>query len=160
MLSRGAFLWYKALSLCLVLGLSLCSAGLEACHTQEDERVPGQSPPQNVADQLGRPVEILQEIDRRPLPLAFVEGRYETYVVRDVVTGERLEVTLDLGSGRRVDPAELRSRDRQLAAIKGSKLEPELLVAPSGARACPDPAAPLTPAADTLGIGRCRLVRS
>jgi hypothetical protein len=89
--------------------------------------VPSQSPPQNVADQLERPVEVLQEIDRRPLPLAFVEGRYETYVVHDTVTGERLEITLDLDTGRRVDPSELRSRDRQLAAIKGTRFDPDLL---------------------------------
>lgn len=89
--------------------------------------MPRQSAPQMVADQLGRPADALQEIDRRPLPLAFLEGRYETYVVRDVETGERLEITLDLDSGRSVDPAELRSQDRSLATSKDRKLKPVLL---------------------------------
>ena len=81
----------------------------------------------SVASIFERPVEQLQELDRRPLPLAFVEGQYETFVVRDLATGETLEVTIDLESGRRVDPVELRNHDRQRATVEGRRLEPELL---------------------------------
>ena len=81
----------------------------------------------SVAKILGRPVERLQELDREPLLLAFLEGQYETFVVRDLSLGESLEVTLDIESGQRVNPVELRNLDRQLGAIKGRKLEPELL---------------------------------
>lgn len=82
---------------------------------------------QDVASILGRPVDRLQELDRRPLPLAFIEGRYETVVVRDRVTGELFEVTLDLDRGRRADPDDLRRLDRERAAVEGQKLEPGFL---------------------------------
>lgn len=86
-----------------------------------------QSPLQCVASILGRSVERLQELDRRPLALAFLGGRYETFVVRDLTTGETLEVTVNLESGRRVDPVELRNRDRQRATVEGRRLTPKLL---------------------------------
>jgi len=85
------------------------------------------TPLQYVASILGRPVEKLHELDRRPLSLAFLDGRYETFVVRDLISGEILEVTVDLESGRRVDPVELRNRDRQRAIVEGRKLTPKLL---------------------------------
>lgn len=84
-------------------------------------------PLRDVASILGRPVEELQELDRRPLPLAFLGGRYGAFVIRDLTTGETLDVTLDLNSGRPVDPVELRRLDRERGAVEGRKLEPRLL---------------------------------
>jgi hypothetical protein len=84
-------------------------------------------PPEIVASALGRPAVDLQELDRWPLALAFVEGHYETFVLRDLSTGQRLEVTVDLDSGRRVNPAELRQLDYERAQVRGRKLEPGLL---------------------------------
>jgi hypothetical protein len=80
-----------------------------------------------VAEVLGRPVETLQELDRRPFRLAFVEGAYETVVVRDRESGATLEATLDATSGDRVDSDDLRRRDRELAKRHGSTLDPMLL---------------------------------
>jgi hypothetical protein len=80
-----------------------------------------------VAVALDRPVEALRELDRRPLRLAFLGGTYETVVVRDRVTGATLEATLEAVNGERVDPVELRRRDRELAARHGSALDPPLL---------------------------------
>jgi hypothetical protein len=85
------------------------------------------SPLLSVASILQRPVEKLQELDRQPLSFAFLEGRYEIFVVRDLTTGETFEVAINLENGRRVDPAELRSRDRERATVEGHKLAPELL---------------------------------
>jgi hypothetical protein len=79
-----------------------------------------------VAEALGRPVERLQELDRRPLRPAFAGGRYETVVVRDRASGETVEATLDARTGERVDAAELRRRDRELADRVGAALEPRL----------------------------------
>jgi hypothetical protein len=84
-------------------------------------------PPEIVGSALGRPAEELQELDRRPLAFAFLEGRYATFVVRDRRTGEILEVTMDLDSGRRVDLSELRQLDQERAQVRGRKLEPDLL---------------------------------
>ena len=75
---------------------------------------------------LGRQPEALQELDRRPLRLAFLGGSYETVVVRDRTTGETLEVTLGIEGGERVDAAELRRRDRQVAEREGQALDPNL----------------------------------
>jgi hypothetical protein len=58
--------------------------------------------------------------------LAFVPGSYETVVVRDRAGGDTLEVTLDEASGARVDPAELRRRDRELAGRLGGPLSAQL----------------------------------
>jgi len=115
------------LSLWLLLSLALCSGAVYGCRGQERETESMDSPLQDVASILGRPVEDLQVLDRRPLPLTFLGGRYETFVVRDRTTGETLEVTLDLDSGRRVDAVELRRLDRERATVEGRKLEPELL---------------------------------
>jgi hypothetical protein len=79
-----------------------------------------------VAGALGRPVEQLLELDRRPLRLAFLDRTYETVVVRDRATGETVEATLDAASGERADPAELLRRDRELAAKLGDRLSPTL----------------------------------
>jgi len=79
-----------------------------------------------VAEALGRPVERLQELDRRPLRPAFAGGWYETVVVRDRASGETVEATLDARTGERVDAAELRRRDRELADRVGAALEPRL----------------------------------
>jgi hypothetical protein len=79
-----------------------------------------------VSSILGRPVGRLTELDRRLLPLAFVEGRYETFVLRDRETEEVLKVTLDRDALEAVDPQELRSLDRERAATEGAKLTPGL----------------------------------
>jgi hypothetical protein len=79
-----------------------------------------------VAEALGRPLEELQELDRRPLRLAFAGGEYETVVARDRARGGTVEATLDATSGERVDAAELRRRDRELADRLGAALEPQL----------------------------------
>lgn len=79
-----------------------------------------------VAAALGRPVEGLQELDRRPLLLAFLGGTYETVVVRDRNTGDTLEATLDVDSGDRVDAAELRRRNREVGELEGEALDPAL----------------------------------
>jgi hypothetical protein len=75
---------------------------------------------------LGRAPEALQELDRRPLLLAFLGGNYETVVVRDRTTGETLEATLGVEDGERVDAAELRRRDREVAEREGTALDPRL----------------------------------
>ena len=79
-----------------------------------------------VAAALGRPAEQLVELDHRPLTFAFLGGDYETVVVRDRTTGRIIEAILDAASGQRVDAAELRRRDRDLAASLGSRLSWEL----------------------------------
>jgi hypothetical protein len=79
-----------------------------------------------VAAALGRPREGLQELDRRPLLLAFLGGTYETVVVRDRNTGETLEATLDVDSGEPVDAAELRRRNREVGELEGEALDPAL----------------------------------
>jgi hypothetical protein len=81
---------------------------------------------EQVAEALGRPQEQLQELDRRSLRLAFVPGEYETVVVRDRGAGTTVEATLDAATGERVDPAELRRRDRELADRIGTALDPLL----------------------------------
>lgn len=79
-----------------------------------------------VAAALGRPLEGLQELDRRPLLLAFLGGTYETVVVRDRNTGDTLEATLDADSGEHVDAAELRRRNREVGELEGAALDPGL----------------------------------
>jgi hypothetical protein len=79
-----------------------------------------------VAAALGRPAEQLFELDRRPVPVAFLDRDYETVVVRDRVSGETVEATLDAATGEQADPAELLRRDRELAASLGRRLSPEL----------------------------------
>jgi hypothetical protein len=76
-----------------------------------------------VAEALGRPVEGLHELDRRPLRLLFVPGSYETIVVRERAGGTIVEATLDGSTGERVDAAELRRRDRELAERLGGTLD-------------------------------------
>lgn len=75
---------------------------------------------------LGRQPEALRELDRRPLRLAFLGASYETVVVRDRITGETLEVTLGVEDGERVDAAELRRRDREVAEREGQAIDPNL----------------------------------
>jgi hypothetical protein len=79
-----------------------------------------------VAAALGRPAEQLLELDRRPLRLAFLDGEYETVVVRDRATEETVETTLDSATGEPADTEELLRRDRQLAASVGGSLSPQL----------------------------------
>jgi len=70
---------------------------------------------QLVAAALGRPAEQLVELDRRSLRLAFVPGEFATVTVRDRLTREVLEATIDLASGAAADPSALRGRNRQAA---------------------------------------------
>lgn len=79
-----------------------------------------------VAAALGRPAEQLFELDRRPLPVAFLDHDYETVVVRDRVSGATVEATLDAATGEQADPAELIRRDRALAASRGRRMSPQL----------------------------------
>jgi len=79
-----------------------------------------------VATALGLRPERIQVLDRRDLALAFVEGDYEIYTIRDLVTGEPQDVALDERTGARVDAEALRARDRELAADRGVKLAPDL----------------------------------
>jgi aspartokinase len=79
-----------------------------------------------VAAALGHPAEQLLELDHRPLTFAFLGGDYETVVVRDRTTGRIIEATVDAASGQRVDAAELRRRDRDLAVSLGTRLSAEL----------------------------------
>jgi hypothetical protein len=79
-----------------------------------------------VAAALGRPADRLLELDRRPLRLAFLDGEYETVVVRDRGTEETVEATLDAATGESADAEELLRRDRQLAASMGGALSPQL----------------------------------
>jgi hypothetical protein len=79
-----------------------------------------------VAEALGRPLEGLQELDRRPLQPAFAGGSYETVVVRDRGSGATVEATLDASTGELVDAAELRRRDRELADRLGAVFEQAL----------------------------------
>jgi hypothetical protein len=81
---------------------------------------------EEVAEALGRPAEQLTELDRRPLLLAFLEGDYETVVVRDRATEETVEATLDAATGEPADPVELRRRDRGLAVRLGGRLSSQL----------------------------------
>ncbi|HVL99247.1 MAG TPA: S8 family serine peptidase [Egibacteraceae bacterium] len=74
-----------------------------------------------VAAILGRPVERLVELDRRPLRLAFVPaGKHETFVVRDEGTGEIREVTVSVATGTAADPDELRRQDARAAEVAAS----------------------------------------
>jgi hypothetical protein len=79
-----------------------------------------------VAAALGHSAERLVELDRRPLIFAFLDGGYETVVVRDRTTGQIIGATVDAASGERIDAAELRGRDRDLAASVGTRLSAEL----------------------------------
>ena len=81
---------------------------------------------EQVAAALGRRAENLLVLDRRPLRLAFLQEIYETVVVRDLLSGATVELTLDPATGERVDPAELRARDRALTERLGGPLSPRL----------------------------------
>jgi hypothetical protein len=65
---------------------------------------------------LDRPVHRLVLLDQRPLQLLLVPGSYLTVTVRDTVSREVLEPTLDLDSGRLVEAEGLRAADRAAAA--------------------------------------------
>lgn len=79
-----------------------------------------------VAGILGRPVDQLLELDRRPLRLAFVETAYQTLVVRDRATGETIEVTVDARTSEPADPAELRRLDADAAEEFAAVLSDDL----------------------------------
>jgi hypothetical protein len=78
-----------------------------------------------VAGQLGRPAGALVELDRRPLALLTEPGFYLTLTLRDRQTREVLEPSVDLRTGRVVDAAELRRRDRD-AVERRTTLTPRL----------------------------------
>jgi hypothetical protein len=78
-----------------------------------------------VAGQLGRPADALVELDRRPLALLTDPGPYVTLTLRDRGSRQVLEPTVDLRSGRLVDAAGLRQRDRD-AVERRTALTPRL----------------------------------
>ena len=82
---------------------------------------------ESLATMLGRPADQLQELDYRPLALAFVPSSFVTYLVQDRSSGEILEVTLNIDTGQTADPEALRQLDQKQGAIVGGKLSPELL---------------------------------
>ncbi len=112
---------------CATFILALCFDAGQNCFAQEGDTKPALSPLRRVAAVLGRPVRTLRLLDRRPLVFAFLKGKYEIFVVRDLITNETLEIALDLNTWRRIVPAELRKRDRERATVEGRKLEPQLL---------------------------------
>jgi len=77
---------------------------------------------EHVASILGLPSGQLVELDRRAIRLAFVPASYTTVVVRNRADGRTLELTFDDESGQAVEAAELRQRDRELAAKIGSRI--------------------------------------
>lgn len=68
---------------------------------------------EQLAGQLGRPADTMVELDRRPLRLLVDRGSYLTVTLRDRVSREVLEPTVDLDTGVLVDADELRARDRE-----------------------------------------------
>jgi hypothetical protein len=68
----------------------------------------------------------MHELDRRPLPLLFVEAAYETVTVRDQDSGQVHHVTVEVASGDAADPGDLRRLDRELASTRAPALSPEL----------------------------------
>jgi hypothetical protein len=82
---------------------------------------------EQVASALGRPAGELQELDRRPVRLAFLERTYETVVVRDRADGRTVEATFDAETGERADADDLRQRDRELAEDVGSSMSAALM---------------------------------
>ncbi|HEX6683900.1 MAG TPA: hypothetical protein VF062_13945 [Candidatus Limnocylindrales bacterium] len=73
-----------------------------------------------VATRLGRPAEKLVELDRRPLRLLTQPGSYATLTLRDRDTGQILEPTVDLATGRIVDATEIRQRERDAIERRGA----------------------------------------
>lgn len=66
-----------------------------------------------LARRLDRPVDTLVELDRRPLPSLLHRGPLLTVTLRDKVSREVLEPTLDLTTGELVDATALRQRDQE-----------------------------------------------
>ena len=124
---RSLYRFGRVLLLCSVFILTLGFDAGHYCFALKVNNEPTLSELRSVASVLGRPVERLRLLDQRPLMFAFLRGRYMIYVVRDITTDETLEIALDLNSGRRVDPVELRKRNWEHATVEGHKLEPQLL---------------------------------
>ncbi len=80
---------------------------------------------EQLAARLDRPAHTLVLLDHRPLRLLLVPGSYVTATLRDKVTREVLEPTLDLTDGRLVEPERLRAADRA-AAEEYTSLSPAL----------------------------------
>lgn len=80
---------------------------------------------QLVAHGLNRPANTLNELDRRPLPSLLHRGPFLTVTLRDKVSREILEPTLDLSTGLLVDATALRQRDRE-AVERRAALTPRL----------------------------------
>jgi hypothetical protein len=81
---------------------------------------------EQVAAALGRSVDQLVELDRRPLPLLLVDGTYETVTVRDRDSGQIHNVTVEVISGEVADPQAMRRQDSDLATLRASALSAEL----------------------------------
>ena len=78
-----------------------------------------------IAGHLDVPAEQLVELDRRPLPLLATPGSFVVVTVRDRATGAVRDVAIEEQTGRLVDAAELRERDRS-AIDQRSALSPRL----------------------------------
>jgi len=80
---------------------------------------------EQLAARLDRPAHTLVLLDQRPLRLLLVPGSYVTVTLRDKVSREVLEPTLDLTNGRLVYAERLRAADRA-AADEHTSLSPGL----------------------------------
>ena len=80
---------------------------------------------EQIAALLDRPAHTLVLLDQRPLRLLLVPGSYLTVTLRDKVSREILEPTLDLTNGSLVDAPRLRAADIA-AADEHTSLSPGL----------------------------------
>ena len=78
-----------------------------------------------LARRLDRPLESLVELDRRPLPSLLHRGPLLTVTLRDKVSREVIEPTLDLTTRELVDATALRQRDQE-AVQRRAALTPRL----------------------------------
>ncbi|MFQ5527169.1 MAG: hypothetical protein ACE5GX_13020 [Thermoanaerobaculia bacterium] len=113
-------------------GAAALALAITTCASQLQRSEPVEAPPARVsrlariAAALERPAERFQLLEAESLDIVFVEGSYETYTVRDLETGDTIELSLDLSTNERVDPAAIRARDRELAGAIEEKLQPTL----------------------------------
>lgn len=109
----------------MVFGLVVAALRLAASEPAAVE--PADVARTRLAEAVGKPKSTLRLLDQIPLEFAFVEGSYMRYLVRDLATGETLDVTLDLAGNRVVSLQDLKRRDRERAAAITGKLAPDFL---------------------------------
>lgn len=80
---------------------------------------------EQLASRLARPADTLVLLDQRPMRLLLLPGSYLTVTLRDRVTREVLEPTIDLTNATLVDAERLRAADRA-AADEYTALSPGL----------------------------------